>query len=86
MTNNSMGEAPKLLELLAKIPSGKPKASGCTDDACDTKDCNAAIARSGARTVIPPRKNGKSWKKTWVVASEHNAAVRACQRLGRGEV
>jgi hypothetical protein len=84
VTDNRVGDAPMLLELLAQIPPDEPIASVSTDAAYDTKDCHAAIAQRGAQAVIPPRKNGKTWKETWVGASVRNAALRACQRLGRG--
>ena len=34
--------------------------------------------------MIPPRKNGKPCKETREGAAARNAALRACQRLGRG--
>lgn len=84
VTDNSVGDAPMLPVLLAQIPPDEPIASVSTDGAYDTKDCHAAIAQRGAQAVIPPRKNGKPWKETWEGAAVRNAALRACQRLGRG--
>ncbi len=84
MTENSVGDAPMLPELLAQIPPHEPIASVSTDGAYDTKDCHAAIVQRGAQAVIPSRKNGKPWKETWVGASVRNAALRVCQKLGWG--
>jgi len=84
VTDNSVGDAPMLPELLAQIPPDEPIASVNTDGAYDTKDCHAAIAQRGAQAVIPPRKNGKPWKETRQGAAVRNEALRACQRLGRG--
>lgn len=84
VTDNSVGDAPMLPGLLAQIPPDEPIASVSTDGAYDTKDCHAAIAQRGAQAVIPPRKNGKPWKENRQGAAVRNAALRACQRLGRG--
>ena len=84
VTDNSVGDAPMLPELLAQIPPGEPLASVRTDGAYDTKACHAAIAQRGAQAVIPPRKNGKPWKGTLEGAGVRNEALRACRRLGWG--
>ncbi|WP_462388148.1 IS5 family transposase [Acidovorax sp. Q11] len=84
VTDNSVGDAPMLPGLLARIPPDEPIASVSTDGAYDTKDCHAVIAQRGAQAVIPPRKNGKPWKETRQGAAVRNEALRACQRLGRG--
>lgn len=84
VTDNSVGDAPMLPGLLEQIPPDEPIASVSTDGAYDTKGCHAAIAQRGAQAVIPPRKNGKPWKETWVGASVRNEALRTCQRLGCG--
>jgi len=82
VTDNSVGDAPMLPELLAQIPSDEALASVSADGAYDTKACHAAIAQRGAQAVIPPRKNGKPWKATLVGASVRNEALKACGRLG----
>lgn len=84
VTENSVGDAPVLPEVLAQIPPGEPIASVSADGAYDPKGCHAAIAQRGAQAVISPRKNGKPRKEIWVGASVRNAALRACQRLGPG--
>ena len=82
VTDNSVGDAPMLPELLAQIPPDEALASVSGDGAYDTKACHAAIAQRGAQAVIPPRKNGKPWKATLVGARVRNEALKACDRLG----
>jgi len=64
VTDNSVGDAPMLSELLGQIPQGEPIASVSADGAYDTKACHAAIVERGAQAVIPPRKNAQAWKAT----------------------
>ncbi len=40
VTDNSVGDAPMLPELLGQIPQGEPIASVSGDGACDTKACH----------------------------------------------
>ena len=82
VTDNGVGDAPMLPELLAQIPPDEAVASVSADGAYDTRACHAAIAQRGAQAVIPPRKNGKPWKATFVGASVRNEALKACGRLG----
>jgi hypothetical protein len=83
VTDNRIGDAPMLPELLSQIPSNEPIASVSGDGAYDTKACHAAIARRHAHALIPPRKNARAWKKTEPGAASRNEALRACRRLGR---
>lgn len=83
VTDNSVGDAPMLPELLAQIPADEAIASVSADGAYDTKACHAAIAARGAMGVIPPRKNAQAWKDSGVGARVRNEAVAACKRLGR---
>ena len=83
VTDNSVGDAPMLLELLEQIPPDEPIASVSGDGAYDTKACHAAIAQRNAQAAIPPRKNAQTWKATLVGAHARNEALRACDRLGR---
>jgi hypothetical protein len=83
VTDNAIGDAPMLPELLSQIPSDEPIASVSGDGAYDTKACHAAIARRQAQAVIPPRKNARPWKETLTGAAMRNEALRACVRLGR---
>ncbi len=83
VTDNTVGDAPMLPELLKQIQPDEAIASVSADGAYDTKACHAAIAGRGAMAVIPPRKNAQAWKGEGAAARVRNAAVLACQRLGR---
>ena len=83
VTDNSVGDAPMLPELLGQIPADEAVASVSGDGAYDTKACHAAIAQRGAQVVIPPGKNAGPWRTTLVGATSRNAALNACHRLGR---
>jgi hypothetical protein len=61
-TTSDVGDAPMLPELLDQIPPDQEIASVTADGAFDTRKCHDAIAARGAAAIIPPRKNGKSWK------------------------
>jgi hypothetical protein len=82
VTDNSVGDAPMLPELLGQIPPGEAVVSVSWDGAYDTKACHAAIVQRGAQAVIPPRKNAKAWKENLVGALARNEALKACRRLG----
>lgn len=83
VTDNRVGDAPMLPELLGQIPDDETIGSVSGDGAYDTKVCHAAIARRQANAVIPPRKNAKLWKVRHMGDLARNEAVRACLRLGR---
>lgn len=83
VTNNSVGDAPMLPELLGQIPADEAVTSVSGDGAYDTKACHAAIAQRGAHAVIPPRKNARPWRANLVGAASRNEALNACGRLGR---
>jgi hypothetical protein len=82
VTDNSVGDAPMLPELLAQIPPDEAVASVSGDGAYDTKACHAAIVQRGAQAIIPPRKNAQPWKASLMGASVRNEALKACRRLG----
>lgn len=83
ITDNSVGDAPMLAELMGQIASEESIASVSGDGAYDTKGCHQAIAARGAMAIIPPRKNARLWKKAASAgAVVRNEAVRACKRLG----
>jgi hypothetical protein len=82
VTDNAIGDAPILPELLAQIPPEEPIDRVSADGAYDTRGCHAAIAQRGTMAVIPPRKNGQPWKKDAHGVQTRNDALRACQRLG----
>src|SRR6218665_109081 len=83
VTDNSVGDAPMLPELLGQIPPDEPIASVSADGAYDTKACHAAIAQHRAQAVIPPRTRAQAWKATVVGALARNETVKACHRLGQ---
>ncbi len=83
VTDNRVGDAPMLPELLGQIPADETIGSVSGDGAYDTKACHAAIARRQAEAVIPPRKNAQLWKVKHMGDLARNEAVRACLRLGR---
>jgi hypothetical protein len=83
VTDNSMGDAPMLPELLGQIPQDEPIASVSADGAYDTKACHAVIVARGAQAVIPPRRNAHAWKASLKGALARNEAIKACHRLGR---
>lgn len=82
VTDNGVGDAPMLPELLGQIPADEIIGSVSGDGAYDTKACHGAIAQRQAHAVIP-RKNAKLWKVKHVGDLARNEAVRACMRLGR---
>ncbi len=55
VTDNAIGDAPMLPELLSQIPRDEPIASVSGDGAYDTKACHAAIARRQARPCATKR-------------------------------
>ena len=82
ITDNSVGDAPVLPELLTHIPDDEPLASVSADGAYDTRGCHDAIAARGAQAIIPPRRNAKLWKSDSAGAACRNEASRACKRFG----
>lgn len=82
VTDNAIGDAPILPELLAQIPAEERIACVNADGAYDTRACHEAIAQRGAMAVIPPRSNGQPWKKDAPGVQTRNDALRACRRLG----
>jgi hypothetical protein len=81
VTDNSVGDAPMLPELMAQIPAAEPVARVSADGAYDTRACHEAIAQRGAAAIIPPRKNAQVWKSQATGAQVRNEAVLACKRL-----
>jgi hypothetical protein len=82
VTDNSIGDAPVLPELLTQIPVDERIASVSGDGAYDTKDCHEAIALRAAHAIIPTRKNAKPWKTNRCGADARNDILRATRRLG----
>ena len=83
VTDNSIGDAPMLPNLLGQIPLEEQLASVSGDGAYDTKGCHEAIALRQADAIIPIRKNAKPWKVNRTGAEARNEILRATRRLGR---
>lgn len=83
VTDNSIGDAPMLPELLKQIPGSELIATVSGDGAYDTKACHEAIALRQAAAVIPTRKNGKPWKENSAGAKVRNDILAATRHLGR---
>ncbi|WP_194714281.1 IS5 family transposase [Noviherbaspirillum soli] len=83
VTDNSIGDAPMLPNLLGQIPPEEQLASVSGDGAYDTKGCHEAIALRQADAIIPIRKNAKPWKANRTGAAARNEILRARRRLGR---
>lgn len=79
ITDNAIGDAPMLPELLAQIPEDEPLHSVSADGADDTKACHEAIASRQAAAIIPTRKNAKSWADDKAGAQARNEILRATQ-------
>ncbi|GAB3189107.1 hypothetical protein GCM10027292_19680 [Hydrogenophaga aquatica] len=75
VTDNGMGDASMLTELLSQIRADEPLASVGGDGAYDTKACHAAIAQRNAQAIVPPRKNARAWKSTQTGAASRNEAL-----------
>lgn len=59
-------------------------ATATLDGAYDTQGCYAALVVDRViMPIIPPRKNDRPWKARTVGSEARNAAIAACQRLGR---
>jgi hypothetical protein len=83
VTDNSIGDAPMLPNLLGQISPGEHIASVSADSAYDTKGCHETIALRQADAIIPIRKNAKPWKINRLGAAARNEILRATRRLGR---
>lgn len=76
VTDNSVGDAPMLLELLEQIPPDEPIASVSGDGAYDTKACHAAIAQRNAQAVIPRARTPRRGRRPWW---ERMRATKRCE-------
>jgi hypothetical protein len=83
ITDNRVGDAPMLPELLKQIPSTEPLLSVRGDGAYDTKACYEAISSRQAAAIIPTRKNAKRWKENSAGAKARNETLAATEYLGR---
>lgn len=76
ITDNAIGDAPMLPELLAQIPLQEPLHSVSADGAYDTKACHEAIASRQAAAIIPTRRNAKPWLDARAGAQARNEILR----------
>ncbi len=83
ITDNAIGDAPMLPELLAQIPAGEPLHSVSADGAYDTKACHEAIAGRQAAAIIPTSRNAKPWADARAGAQARNEILRTTRKLGR---
>ena len=83
ITDNAIGDAPMLPELLAQIPAHEPLHSVSADGAYDTKACHEAIAGRHAAAIIPTRRNAKPWADARAGAQARNEILRTTRKLGR---
>ena len=83
VTDNRIGDAPMLPELLTQIPTTEVVATVSGDGAYDTKACHSAIAARGAAAVIPTRKNAQTWKGSSAGVEARNETLRLTRHLGR---
>ena len=83
ITDNAIGDAPMLPELLAQIPEDEPRHSVSADGAYDAKACHETIASRQAAAIIPTRKNAKPWADDKAGAQARNEILRATRGLGR---
>ena len=82
VTDNGVGDAPMLPELLGQIPAKEAVLSEGGDGAYDTQNCHEATAKRGAEVVIPTRKNSQPWKARRPGAVARNEMLRRTNRLG----
>ena len=83
VTDNSIGDALMLPNLLGQIPPKEQLASVSGVGAYDTKGWHEAIALRQANAIILIRKNAKSWKMNCTGAAARNENLQAICWLGR---
>ena len=69
--------------LLAQLPKAERIGIISGDGAYDTRGVYEASAARQADLVVPPRRNGKPWKRRTTGATERNETLRAIRHLGR---
>ena len=83
MTGHRHSNGQILPDLLARLPEGEQIALISGDGAYDTRAVYAAAASRKAALLVPPRRNGKSWKARTAGAEERNETLRTIGHLGR---
>ena len=59
VTDNAIGDAPMLSQLLAQIPHDELLNSVSADGTYDTRACHEALAHRQATAIIPTRRNAR---------------------------
>lgn len=83
MTDHRHGDGEIVPGLLAQIPKDEPIGIVGGDGAYDTRGVYEASASRQATLIVPPRRNGKPWKRRTIGAAERNETLRAIGHLGR---
>ena len=83
VTDNAIGDALMLTQLLAQIPEDELLCSVSADGADDTKACHDAIAYPHATAIIPTPRNAKPWAESRAGARTINEILGATRELGR---
>ena len=83
MTANRHGDGEIVPGLLAQLPKSERIGVISGDGAYDTRGVYEVSAACQADLVVPPRRNGKPWKKRTTGATERNETLRAIRHLGR---
>lgn len=83
VTDNAIGDAPMLPQLLAQIPQDELLHSVSSEGAYDTRACHEAVAYRHAIAIIPTHKNAKPWAQSRAGARARNEILRATRELGR---
>ena len=83
MTDHRHGDGEMVPGLLAQLPKDEQIGVISGDGAYDTRGVYEASATRQADLIVPPRRNGKPWKKRTTGATERNETLRAIRRLGR---
>ncbi|QDD97012.1 Transposase (plasmid) [Roseomonas mucosa] len=79
-TDHRHGDGEIVPGLLAQLPKAKRIGVISGDGAYDTRGVYEASAARQADLVVPPRRNGKPWKRRTTGATERNETLRAIQR------
>lgn len=83
MTDHRHGDGEIVPGLLAQLPEEERMGVISGDGAYDTRVVYEASASRQADLVVPPRRNGKPWKRRTTGASERNETLRAIRHLWR---
>ena len=83
MTDHRHGDGEIVPSLLAKLREPERIGVITGDGAYDTNGVHEDSDSRSADLIVPPRRNGKPWKRRTTRATEQNKALRAIRHLGR---